>query len=912
MSTHNIEQIRSALHILSTAPEDIIRAVRNEVLIVFIDLRKKLQIPREKTIEALDKLLEKKEKIKGLLEMRASKRVNLSNSLPDIRFHHIAAVEPRQKTDESIIRALFAHRSVCDEFEEYELKTRCTSRVRELSVNLINAEKKNNGLITKYLQDKGLSNNLTGAIKTSIKIRVAEEWFGGAGVSLLFMNIYTIFRELRYSDLRDVITLLSSPDGMYSSVADLGRSCSNYVEEGQSYYDDIINPKPTASDEISVPNGTTANSQERMEPAMGLHPLRTGSRSTGLFSHPGPFDKTERRRGGQASKRQRPLSSDSNGHPLQRPLARSHMPFSDSASRDAAASYSMRDGTFVSRDDTQPYPPAGGNGGPLRRAEDANYTDWHRTVMNPSTTTRAEAPYISKCPLPVLLCSLGGSQVLERVLYRGLVPQKRWNGSGNVHEILLHDSGLDKTIVDLFSSPARLKQAVESCTQLGLTTRCMRNGSPVYSVCEGLRLKISVSIGCGRLEKIGLMFTTHIYPRDEILDPLFYDDGKLLLPYLEFAWQYIQEARELTLSNEARDSLMESSLAACRLVHPSHASEIISLLEKIQGSNLPGYLQMAIVAQRSTALRYLGSHDKSDDVINDVLEKMSPESNDVRSHCSYGRLLLSRAENSLLRNEFKEAALQLTSWMIRSHPSGLELKVARLKNTALGRVLRYNGDFAGAHRYLKECLKMVNGSARYHIMHHLADVYCELNKAEEAENLVVDEVSRLRADGKQCSKRFRRLALPLAEAYIKQGRLEAARSVLQELLEIFKLLVGARLDVTDQLGHVRSIISLARVSWHENRWVEALQSLETALSLTGKYDTFLDGNFYSGVISLFLSLVKYNIGDPRALEIFASTEDIVKKQAKRHFMPGVGTYFLEQLRSSGHGFLALPRATLVL
>ncbi|OJD09971.1 hypothetical protein AJ78_08824 [Emergomyces pasteurianus Ep9510] len=174
MSTHNTEQIRSALHILSTAPEDIIQA----------------------TIKALDKLLEKKEKIKELLEMRASQRVNLLKSLSDIRFHHIIAVEPRQKTDESIIRALFAYRSVCD-----ELKTRNTSRVRELLENSIIAEKKNNGLISKYLQDKGLSNNFTGAIKTSIKFRVTKEWFDGAGVSLLFMNIYTIFRELRYSDL---------------------------------------------------------------------------------------------------------------------------------------------------------------------------------------------------------------------------------------------------------------------------------------------------------------------------------------------------------------------------------------------------------------------------------------------------------------------------------------------------------------------------------------------------------------------------------------------------------------------------------------------------------------------------------------------------------------------------------------
>ncbi|KKZ66822.1 hypothetical protein EMCG_07493, partial [[Emmonsia] crescens] len=55
MSTHDTEQIRLALHILSTAPEDIIRAVRSEVLTVLVDLRKKLQLPRDKTVEALDK-----------------------------------------------------------------------------------------------------------------------------------------------------------------------------------------------------------------------------------------------------------------------------------------------------------------------------------------------------------------------------------------------------------------------------------------------------------------------------------------------------------------------------------------------------------------------------------------------------------------------------------------------------------------------------------------------------------------------------------------------------------------------------------------------------------------------------------------------------------------------------------------
>lgn len=56
----------------------------------------------------------------------------------------------------------------------------------------------------------------------------------------------------------------------------------------------------------------------------------------------------------------------------------------------------------------------------------------------------------------------------------------------------------------------------------------------------------------------------------------------------------------------------------------------------------------------------------------------------------------------------------------------------------------------------------------------------------------------------------RRLALSLAEAYIQQGILEAAKALLRELLVIFKGIVNH--DIPNELGHVRSIIG-QRVSW---------------------------------------------------------------------------------------------------
>ena len=226
-------------------------------------------------------------------------------------------------------------------------------------------------------------------------------------------------------------------------------------------------------------------------------------------------------------------------------------------------------------------------------------------------------------------------------------------------------------------------------------------------------------------------------------------------------------------------------------------------------------------------------------------------------------------------------------------PSGLELQVVRLKNTVIGRVSRYEGQFEHARHCLEECLKTIPSNAsRYHVMHHLADVYCELRIPGKAEKLILDEVNQLRAQGKQRSKPFRRLALPLAEAYIEQRKLEVAETVLRELLDVFSGIFGH--DIADQLGHVSSIIGLARFSWYKSQWSEARQNLDSALGLTGKYRTFSKGNFYIGVIHLFLSVVHFQLRQyhegQRVMVLI-----ILREQVPRHFMPGMGSYFLEHL-----------------
>jgi hypothetical protein len=123
-------------------------------------------------------------------------------------------------------------------------------------------------------------------------------------------------------------------------------------------------------------------------------------------------------------------------------------------------------------------------------------------------------------PLPVLIYSLGHSQLRQDILFRGLLPQKRWDDRGKVHEITLYDAGFDKQITGLFSSQSKLEQNIESCIQLGLIVQgVLDDGSLVYSISDQSQHQISQSFKDEELHLLGLMFTTHIYPRDQTLEP---------------------------------------------------------------------------------------------------------------------------------------------------------------------------------------------------------------------------------------------------------------------------------------------------------------------------------------------------------------------------------------------------------
>jgi tetratricopeptide (TPR) repeat protein len=348
------------------------------------------------------------------------------------------------------------------------------------------------------------------------------------------------------------------------------------------------------------------------------------------------------------------------------------------------------------------------------------------------------------------------------------------------------------------------------------------------------------------------------------------------------------------LPAQVRESLADASLAALAAMKVTDKKDAIRVL-KMLGEGLPDYLHLAIANKHSQLLRSEGDHDKSDILIEDILKRVPII--DIRTHCFYGRLQLSRTENAIIRKEYHKATSYLEQWEVKDekHPSSYELKVVRMKLAVWGRVSCYWGDFEHAKVCLTNCLApMRTETSPYPIMHRLADVYCELGEEVHVEALLLKEIKDLQDQGKRRSKAFRRLLLSLAEAYIKQRKFVEAREILFNLNDIFDEMKHH--DISDQLGHVRSLLGSVRIFCEESQWSEALESSSRAFALTKKYRTFSEGNFYIGVILLFRAVIFHNLKwlkESHQAFMGAKTYD----QGPWHFMPGIGTYVLHPLRS---------------
>lgn len=351
--------------------------------------------------------------------------------------------------------------------------------------------------------------------------------------------------------------------------------------------------------------------------------------------------------------------------------------------------------------------------------------------------------------------------------------------------------------------------------------------------------------------------------------------------------------KSMTLPAHVRESLVEMCLACCR-TRSRQKTFLPTLHLMMSHGNLPDHLTLAVTEVQSVVDRAEGRYKESSELIKRTIRNTQYAS--IRAHCQKGRLLLSLAENSIVCESLQEAESLLSEWEKKSEQATpLEVQVLRMKNTVVGRISRYKGDFKHAAECLETCLKGVQTeAARYHVEYHLADVYCELRNPDAAQRLLEGDVARLKDAEIRVSKPLRRLLLPLAETLILQDRWKEAESELTSLARMFDEVACS--DTSDQLGHVRSIIGLARIDFHHRDYDSTIIRTEKALKLVQYYDTFAATSFYSWFLYRFQASTYHkmrNFGKANeSLDLSNRYDEI-----PRHYMTGLGTYAMDLLES---------------
>ena len=234
----------------------------------------------------------------------------------------------------------------------------------------------------------------------------------------------------------------------------------------------------------------------------------------------------------------------------------------------------------------------------------------------------------------------------------------------------------------------------------------------------------------------------------------------------------------------------------------------------------------ASLAQRESALsRMHGNRQASQDALEKFIDKIIFGSRaehlegDARENAQRGELVISHVQNLILDDQLVLAKKELLAWqpLVSAAPSTMECLVLRSRHTNLGKVLRDLGDFDGALTYFEDLLQETaldehfehTGHMRV-ILCNIADLYCELERADDAVTAVESELVHMAASGVDNIGNGRQLKLCLAEGYIKQGRPNKAEETFNSLKGVLEDLSDP--DIITKSALFRVYYGLARIS----------------------------------------------------------------------------------------------------
>ena len=319
------------------------------------------------------------------------------------------------------------------------------------------------------------------------------------------------------------------------------------------------------------------------------------------------------------------------------------------------------------------------------------------------------------------------------------------------------------------------------------------------------------------------------------------------------------------------------------------------------------YLHACIAHRESTLYRVLRRLDLSSLVIGDFLnaKTLSAYETDeasARVHAQIGHLRVSSAINLMQQEKLNEAVDELHTWepLNSVYPLISERIVLYHRNLTLGKVLRYQGHFLAALKYLTQSFRLAEGEdllneVRCDLLCNLGDVHIELNEPIHAKSLLQAELNHLSNRGQGYSKESRLLTLSLAEAFMRQAQYNNAEALYLEIQANQTIMSGLT-----RVGRLRLYIGLARTSHIKSEWADAYRYWNGALKLLNEHYPVHNGHT-SAMILYSMHHLLLQKGDlelsQKSLDEMKQMESLAKPEGCQFWIAGLSSYWFDYIRS---------------
>ncbi|KAI9847786.1 MAG: hypothetical protein M1837_001679 [Sclerophora amabilis] len=510
--------------------------------------------------------------------------------------------------------------------------------------------------------------------------------------------------------------------------------------------------------------------------------------------------------------------------------------------------------------------------------------------------------------LLLLFCFLDPANISESMLSRGCSPQKRWSRQGEITDMAAEDAGLDRSLVALLKNEMDFDAAIERLLSFSLIHRNSDlNGSRSFSLhplvqhCASQRVSAVVQ-DKWRLQAI--LLVCHAFPRSEYLQPSYGNLGRAQLPHVNrILKEYDRFTDSSLLTTPVKRELASMLLAASRFSSTTWKIEAMTLVKGLLQNDTDCYMHALAAHRESAILRMIGNQKDS----NRTLEKFVHSTvfpgydkgveADARWNAQRGDLVVSFAENMVQDGLLAVARKELLEWnpMDPALPSTMERGVLRSRNINLGKILRYEGRFQEALPYLEDILResvddqFYQGAGwRRTLLSNIADLYCELHRAADAEDLLDPELKRI--TGIQSTSSGRRLQLSLTESFIQRGMYDEGTECLMKLKPIYESIPNP--DIISSRGHFRVWTGLARIAHLRSQWDEALFRWREALKILETLGR--EKGFNSGLVRYSISHALLKLGKREESSATLSQAKIdLASEGRKYWIVGLNSYWFD-------------------